>query len=171
MSIAVAKDLKPGQHLFALAESSAGSLPVPLVVTPLPISLESNDVPAAGDPGKTVKLPAALCGRLGEARRSSMATGSRLARIQFTRSRRRHAARARNATLCCGCSTPRAACSRKWTTLREWARMRESNGKPRQTAPMRCRSPISTLVEARRFLRARWLRRPVRISPSLATRT
>jgi hypothetical protein len=66
LSLAVPRDAKPGAHLFALLASEKATLPVPLVVTTLPVSLESNDAPAAGDQGKPVKLPAALCGRLGE---------------------------------------------------------------------------------------------------------
>jgi Bacterial pre-peptidase C-terminal domain len=62
--IAVAAKLEPGPHLFSFSQSGTGSLPVPLVVTPLPISLEPADAPPAGDPEKPVKLPAALCGRL-----------------------------------------------------------------------------------------------------------
>ncbi len=57
--------LDPGPHLFALSKSP-GSLPFPLVVTPLPISSESTDAPSSGDSGKTIKLPAALCGRLAQ---------------------------------------------------------------------------------------------------------
>ena len=53
VSLAVPKDQKPGQHYFALSPSARLRLPLPLVVTTLPISVESSDVPAAGDPGKS----------------------------------------------------------------------------------------------------------------------
>jgi hypothetical protein len=66
LSLAVPRDTKPGEPLFALSPSENAALPLPLVVTTLPISLESNDAPLAGDVGKPVKLPAALCGRLAE---------------------------------------------------------------------------------------------------------
>jgi hypothetical protein len=66
VTLAVAGDLERGPHLFTLSQPPAGSLPFPLVVSPLPISLESPDASASGDPAKTVKLPAALCGRLAE---------------------------------------------------------------------------------------------------------
>jgi Bacterial pre-peptidase C-terminal domain len=64
--LAVPPLLDSGPHLFALSQKPPGSLPFPLVVTPLPISPESTDAPASGDPGKTIKLPAALCGRLAQ---------------------------------------------------------------------------------------------------------
>jgi hypothetical protein len=64
--LVVAANLEPGPKLFSLSQRSTGSLPFPLVVTPLPISLEPADAPPAGDPKKIVKLPAALCGRLAE---------------------------------------------------------------------------------------------------------
>jgi hypothetical protein len=66
LSVVVPRDAKPGEQLFALSPSESAALPVPLVVTTLPIRLESSDAPAAGDQGKPVELPAALCGRLGE---------------------------------------------------------------------------------------------------------
>jgi len=66
VTLTVPKGLKPGQHFFALAPARGGTLPVPLVVTPLPVSLEPADAPAAGEPGRQLKLPAAVCGRLGE---------------------------------------------------------------------------------------------------------
>jgi hypothetical protein len=64
-SVKVSSDLKPGCHLFALLRSKGGSLPVTLVVTPLPIARESDDAPSAGDPKRAIKLPVACCGRLG----------------------------------------------------------------------------------------------------------
>ena len=64
--LAIPKNLKPGPHLFTPPQSPAGSLPIPLVVTTLPINLEGPDAPPAGDPGKLVKLPSALCGNLSE---------------------------------------------------------------------------------------------------------
>ncbi len=39
---------------------------MPLVVTTLPVSAETGDTPAAGDPSQAAKLPLALCGRLGD---------------------------------------------------------------------------------------------------------
>ncbi len=66
VSLAVAPDLSPGPHLFSLSQSSPGSLPSPLVVTPLPVTLESTAAPAARTPSSPITLPVALCGRLGE---------------------------------------------------------------------------------------------------------
>jgi Bacterial pre-peptidase C-terminal domain len=66
VSFAVAPDLQPGPHLFSLSQPSPGSFPFPLVVTPLPITLESTDAPAAGNSASPITLPAALCGRLAE---------------------------------------------------------------------------------------------------------
>jgi len=66
VAVTVPKDLKPGEHLFALSDARGGTLPVPLVVTTLPVSLEPADAPAAGDPGRKLELPVAVCGRLGE---------------------------------------------------------------------------------------------------------
>ena len=37
IAVAVPKDLKPGPHLFALSQGRGGTLPVPLVVTSLPV--------------------------------------------------------------------------------------------------------------------------------------
>jgi hypothetical protein len=64
VAVAVPNDLKPGCHLFALPRGSGGSLPVALVVTPLPVARESDDAPAAGDAKRTIKLPVAVSGRL-----------------------------------------------------------------------------------------------------------
>ena len=66
IDLPVPKDVKPGEHFFALSQPAAGTLPVPLVVTTLPVSAETGDAPAAGDPAQAAKLPVALCGRLGE---------------------------------------------------------------------------------------------------------
>ena len=66
IELPVPKDVKPGEHFFALSHGGGGTLPVPLVVTTLPVSAETADTPAAGDPPRPAKLPAALCGRLGE---------------------------------------------------------------------------------------------------------
>jgi hypothetical protein len=63
--LVVPKDLKPGPHFFAISSGSGGTLLVPLVVTSLPVDVESADVPALGDPLRSVKLPVAICGRLG----------------------------------------------------------------------------------------------------------
>src|SRR5262249_17783377 len=64
VALVVSKDLLPGQHFFGLPPTQRATLPVPLVVTTLPISVEAGDAPAEGDPAKAFKLPAALCGRL-----------------------------------------------------------------------------------------------------------
>ncbi len=66
VQLALSKDLKPGTHLFALSRDGGGTLPVPLVVTALPVHVESADVPVLGDPSGSVKLPVAISGRLGE---------------------------------------------------------------------------------------------------------
>ncbi len=66
VALAVPKDVETGPHLFAIPQSSGGRLPLSLVVTPLPICVESADAPASGDPGKPIKLPVAISGRLGE---------------------------------------------------------------------------------------------------------
>jgi hypothetical protein len=65
IELPVPKDLQPGPHLFSLAGTEAGTIPVPLVVTRLPIVAEEADVPAAGLPGRPVALPAAFSGGLG----------------------------------------------------------------------------------------------------------
>jgi hypothetical protein len=64
VELSVPKELKPGEHFFALPHASSGTLPVPLVVTTLPINAEAGDWPATGDPARLMTLPAALCGRL-----------------------------------------------------------------------------------------------------------
>jgi hypothetical protein len=65
VSLTVPEDLKPGIHLIAVPECGA-SLPVPLVVTELPVVAEPGDAPAAGDARRLISLPVALCGRVGE---------------------------------------------------------------------------------------------------------
>lgn len=59
-------DVPPGEHYFSLAAVGGGSLPVPLFATTLPVSAETADAPPAGERARPAKLPAALCGRLGE---------------------------------------------------------------------------------------------------------
>jgi hypothetical protein len=66
MELTVPKELKPGQHYFALSPARAGTLPVPLLVTPLRVSLESADAPPAGETAHPLELPVAVCGRLGD---------------------------------------------------------------------------------------------------------
>jgi len=65
-TLTVARDQKPGVHLFALPRENGPALPVSLVVTSLPVQRESKDAPVVGDPDRSVKLPVALCGRLAE---------------------------------------------------------------------------------------------------------
>jgi hypothetical protein len=64
IDLPVPKDLQPGEHYFGLSLGGSGTLPVPLVVTKLPITAEAADAPARGDSARVVKLPAALCGCL-----------------------------------------------------------------------------------------------------------
>jgi hypothetical protein len=64
--LTVPADCKPGQRFFTLGGSPGGTLPVPLVVTRLPVRLETSDAPAGGEPDRKLELPAALCGRLGQ---------------------------------------------------------------------------------------------------------
>jgi len=64
--LSVPKDLTAGPHLFSISSGSGGTLPVPLVVTALPVDVEWADVPALGDPARSAKLPVAICGCLGE---------------------------------------------------------------------------------------------------------
>jgi hypothetical protein len=66
VAVAVPADCQPGQRLFAVAAASGGTLPVPLVVTRLPVRLETADAPAAGEISGKLALPVALCGRLGQ---------------------------------------------------------------------------------------------------------
>jgi hypothetical protein len=66
VQLLVPKDLKPGPHFFALSSGTGGTLPVPLVATSLPVDVESADVPVLGDPARSVKLPVAISGCLGE---------------------------------------------------------------------------------------------------------
>jgi hypothetical protein len=61
----IPSDVRPGEHYFALSHGG-GTLPLPLVVTTLPVSAETGDWPAAGDLNLPTKLPVALCGRLSE---------------------------------------------------------------------------------------------------------
>lgn len=51
-------------ELFPLGAGGKATLPVPLVVTALPIATETADAPEAG--GQEVAFPSALCGRFGE---------------------------------------------------------------------------------------------------------
>jgi hypothetical protein len=62
----VPRDIEPGPHLFAIPQTHGPSLPVPLVVTGLPVSVERSDAPACGMSEKIVTLPVALSGRLGD---------------------------------------------------------------------------------------------------------
>ncbi len=62
----IARDQQPGVHLFAIPRDAGGALPVPLMVTSLPVKRETKDALPAGDPDRPVTLPAALCGRLAE---------------------------------------------------------------------------------------------------------
>jgi hypothetical protein len=64
IEVIVPRDTKPGVHLFSPTRSSGGSLPVALWVTPLRVQVEDGDAPSAGEPGKTLTLPVAQCGRL-----------------------------------------------------------------------------------------------------------
>ncbi|HZW29221.1 MAG TPA: PPC domain-containing protein [Isosphaeraceae bacterium] len=64
IALPVPKGLEPGRHLVSLAGAGGGARPVPLVVTPHPVVVESADAPDDGDPARPVTLPAALCGRL-----------------------------------------------------------------------------------------------------------
>ena len=66
IAVPVPKDLEAGPHLFAWSGASGVTLPIPLVVTSLPIVVESPDAPAAGEPTKPIALPVAWCGRLGQ---------------------------------------------------------------------------------------------------------
>ena len=65
IDLAISNGMTPGEHYFALSHGG-GTLPVPLVVTTLPVYAETGDVPAAGELDRPAKLPAALCGRLNE---------------------------------------------------------------------------------------------------------
>ena len=64
IDLPVSKNVEPGVQEFSLS-AGGGSLPVPLVVTTLPVSTETGDTPAAGDHAQSTLLPVALCGRLG----------------------------------------------------------------------------------------------------------
>ena len=65
LDVPIPEDLEPGERLLALSHAGGGALPVCVTVTTLPVDAETGDAPAAGDPDRAVKLPAALCGRLG----------------------------------------------------------------------------------------------------------
>lgn len=58
---------RPGPGLFTLPTDAGASLPVPLVVTPLPLLSEQDDAPEAPETAQPLGLPVALSGRLGEA--------------------------------------------------------------------------------------------------------
>jgi hypothetical protein len=64
VAVTVPKDSAPGPRFFALAAGDREALPVPLVVTSLPVRTESGDAPAEGEAGGMLELPVALCGRL-----------------------------------------------------------------------------------------------------------
>jgi hypothetical protein len=66
VTVTVADGTPPGQRLFALAGARGATLPIPLVVTELPVQRETTDLPANGVAGQHLRLPVALCGRLGE---------------------------------------------------------------------------------------------------------
>jgi hypothetical protein len=63
IQLRVPPDLKSGPRFFAM---SSGTLPVPLVVTSLPVDVESSDAPALGDSSRSIKPPVAISGRLAE---------------------------------------------------------------------------------------------------------
>src|SRR5262249_33633531 len=65
-TVTVPAKCEPGQRLFAMAGSRGDTLPVPLVVTRLPVRLETTDVPAGGEPERKPELQLALCRRLGQ---------------------------------------------------------------------------------------------------------
>jgi Bacterial pre-peptidase C-terminal domain len=65
VSVSIPKDLASGIHLFGLPGRRPG-LPVTLAVSSLPVVDESADAATEPDKSHKIKLPSALCGRLGQ---------------------------------------------------------------------------------------------------------
>lgn len=66
IALDVPRDARLGPWLTALPTAQGTTLPVPVVVTALPIVAEADDAPGTTARGQKVSLPAALAGRLGE---------------------------------------------------------------------------------------------------------
>jgi hypothetical protein len=67
IALEVPRDVPPGPWLVALPTAQGATLPVPLVVTMLPVATESADTPAGPEGARTLSLPVAMCGVLGVA--------------------------------------------------------------------------------------------------------
>ncbi len=65
IALDVPRDLPTGPRPFALPTAQGPTLPVPLVVTSLPLAEEKDDAPDKAEQGQEVRLPVALSGRLG----------------------------------------------------------------------------------------------------------
>lgn len=67
VSIDIPSGLSAGEHMLPLPTAQGTTLPVPLVVTPLAPVSEDADTPAACAKAQSIRLPAAVSGRLAEA--------------------------------------------------------------------------------------------------------
>jgi hypothetical protein len=65
LTLEVPAGLPRGPWLTSLPTAKGSTLAVPLVVTPLPVTLEQDDAPGESAQGQTLALPTALSGRLG----------------------------------------------------------------------------------------------------------
>jgi hypothetical protein len=66
IALDVPRDVPTGPWLAALPTDRGPTLPVPLVVTTLPVSTESGDTPAGPEGARALAMPAAISGVLGE---------------------------------------------------------------------------------------------------------
>jgi hypothetical protein len=65
IALEVPRDVPPGPWLSALPTAQGPTLPVPLVVTTLPVATESGDTSAGPEGAQALSLPVAMCGVLG----------------------------------------------------------------------------------------------------------
>jgi hypothetical protein len=65
IALEIPRDHPDGPALFSLPTAQGSTLPVSLVVTPLPLAEEKEDAPEKAEMGQVLTLPVALSGRLG----------------------------------------------------------------------------------------------------------
>ena len=65
IALDVPRDVPPGPWLAALPTDQGPTLPVPLVVTTLPVATESDDTPAGPEGAQALAMPVAISGVLG----------------------------------------------------------------------------------------------------------
>ena len=66
IALDVPRDVPTGPWLASLPTAQGPTLPVPLVVTTLPVATESGDAPAGPEDGQALAMPVAISGVLGE---------------------------------------------------------------------------------------------------------